>query len=603
MTARLALTLGCLLMASPAFASDVFSPGELSKGHRDLEGIDNCTKCHPAGKALSQEVCLDCHTELAPRVQKGRGFHGNIPSGDQRNCENCHKEHLGADFELVDWGKPGKKAFNHTKAGWPLKGKHAEVECVKCHEPRLITDAAILKLLKKNPKRDTYLGAPTDCEGCHFDEHRGQVEKRGGCENCHVEKAWKPAVGFNHDKSDYPLKGKHQKVECIKCHIKLEDEVTPKTAFPAPVNKTYFKYAPIDHKTCLACHEDVHQGRFGEKCESCHVVEDWHLIRDGSKQTAFHEKTRYPLRGEHVDVSCRACHGPFPGQPARFKNMQFEKCTDCHFDAHVGQLSRTAKGPKGPDCASCHAVEGFTPALFSIATHQKTKYALEGAHVTVACNACHKKTPALESKVPATTVAVLKRQKRPVLFSSFAITFSKPTDKCETCHDDIHGGQFDKNNKGGCVSCHQVESFAKLKFDHDKDSRYPLTGKHRDTKCNACHLAPAPDDPVRYKPLTMDCWGCHADAHAGQFAVKPGQATDCTRCHDTADWKKTKFKHEPPFTAYLLDGKHEKVACEKCHVKVAVGPKLKVQQFKGVPQACESCHADFHKGAFKGFAP
>ena len=53
-----------------AARAQVFSPGPLNKGHANLEGLANCTKCHVAGGQLSDQRCLDCHTELKQRVVK-----------------------------------------------------------------------------------------------------------------------------------------------------------------------------------------------------------------------------------------------------------------------------------------------------------------------------------------------------------------------------------------------------------------------------------------------------------------------------------------------------------------------------------------------------
>jgi hypothetical protein len=80
-------------------------------------------------------------------------------------------------------------------------------------------------------------------------------------------------------------------------------------------------------------------------------------------------------------------------------------------------------------------------------------------------------------------------------------------------------------------------------------------------------------------------------------------ATDCRGCHATEDWKRTLFSHAPPFTSYRLDGKHAKVECAKCHPAVVVAKGVEVRRYKGVPTACETCHQDFHRGAFRGVQP
>ena len=120
-----------LLLAASAWA-DLFSPGELSAPHAALEGLSQCTQCHPAGGQLSQATCLSCHKELQPRLGKGQGLHGRITE-EKRACENCHHEHQGENGRLIDYGPGGEKGFNHLRTGWGLKGAHAVLKCSACH--------------------------------------------------------------------------------------------------------------------------------------------------------------------------------------------------------------------------------------------------------------------------------------------------------------------------------------------------------------------------------------------------------------------------------------------------------------------------------------
>ncbi len=569
--------------------ADLFSPGELSKQHRALEGLSQCTRCHPAGGQLSQETCLACHQELQPRLGKGLGFHGRL-APDKRACESCHHEHQGQAVPITDYGPGGEKGFNHQRTGWPLKGKHQEQKCTGCHEKRRILWPTALKLLDARPH--TRLGLGTACTDCHFDEHRGQQQE--DCEFCHDERGWKPPVGFNHDDSGYPLKGKHAQVKCTGCHPTEHDPEA--RGFPAPESETFLRFKPLEHRSCLDCHKDPHDGRFGLRCQSCHVVEGWRIVRSSSGERAFHEKTRFPLKGAHADVGCAACHGPWPGVRAKFKGLAFQRCDTCHVDAHEGQL---ATHGKAPDCDACHSEQGFAPAKYALADHARSRYPLEGAHEAVPCRACHEESAALKARIPKVVLAELRKKKLQALFSEVRFDFAKPLERCDSCHDDAHQAQF----KGtACDACHRVESFRKLGFDHQRDSRYPLEGAHRDVKCEKCHWAPGPKAVVKYKPLETACRACHLDVHAGQFAAR-GAPAKCEACHELAGWKRLKFVHEAPFTTFLLEGKHASTQCERCHHPVTLAEGVKATQYRGLPRSCEGCHADFHEGAFKGFEP
>ncbi len=609
-----------LLAARPARA-DIFSPGPLSRPHAAFEGLANCTKCHQAGEQLSPQHCLACHKELAPALTANKGLHGRIPAGE-RDCEKCHHEHQGRDFKIVDWGADGRKGFDHKRTGYLLEGKHAKADCAKCHDPRLIHDPEVRATLEKG--RLSHLGAPTACKGCHVDEHRGQLNPAGpdaqpgaaaapaqDCTRCHGAITWKPAK-FDHAKAAYPLEGKHAKVACAKCHL---DQPAPAAEVPGgmvpPVRPALFaRYKPLPFQNCFDCHKkDPHQGRFGQSCQGCHTPADWKVLHGNAKEKLFHEKTRYPLRGAHLQVKCDACHQVKQGQKAVYRNLPYEKCSDCHFDAHVGQIAAAA-APAGllaagaKTCDRCHAVDGWVPVRYELEQHQQAKYKLEGAHQVVACAGCHPKDARLEAKVPAATRARLEGLGRPVKASLALFDLPRAAKDCRSCHRDPHGGQFkERQEKEGCAACHVVETFRKARFDHQKDSRFKLEGKHAKAACASCHR-PGEGGVIRYKPLAVACAGCHADVHAGQLAVKG--VTDCARCHDVAvawkDREKLRFDHQRD-SRYKLEGKHKPLACEKCHPVVQAAKGVEVRRYKPLPVECQGCHADQHQGAFRGFKP
>ena len=589
-----------------------FSPGPLARPHTQLEGLEKCNKCHQEQKGLSARLCLDCHTELAGRVAKGAGFHGRLPAAKRDACQGCHPDHRGLSFAMVDWEGPRDK-FDHRKTGWPLEGGHAKVKCDDCHQRRLIVDAAIRRMLDEQPKRTTQLGLSQRCDSCHFDEHRGQLGRE--CQKCHDEKAWKPQPGFDHQKTAFPLKGKHKDVDCARCHEALTDTRTAPNAFPAPRAATFMEMKPIDHKTCESCHEDPHKGSLGPQCASCHVETGWKIIKTApDKDTSFHDKTKFPLRGGHIGVACKSCHGPFPGQPAKFKGLAFGACSDCHEDAHLGQIK-----PKPPAkvaaCDSCHTVAAFAPVRYEREQHRDTAFPLEGAHGATACRGCHPFDEKLALRITAAVHKMLRERKRPELFSFVVMRPKKSARACAGCHEDVHRGQF-AGNAGGvsagdnCATCHKTTSFADLSFDHDKQSRFPLTGKHAKTPCAGCHKAEragsgaAAVSFVRYKPIEIACARCHADVHQGQLVASRGKSRGCDYCHVTKSFKDSIFDHDDPhFTSYALDGKHENVKCEGCHPKLTLAGGVSTVRYRPVPRTCEGCHVDYHHGQFRGFEP
>jgi len=571
------------------------SPGPLSKAHSSLEGVSKCTQCHAGGEQVSMEKCLTCHAELKPQLADGTGFHGHTPVAE-RACQRCHHEHQGKNFALIEWATP-KKSFNHQKVGFPLLGKHAQVECSQCHQQRLVHSKTVLALLAQQPHRETYLGLSTRCSSCHFDEHRGQLGD--ACQTCHREQGWKPAPGFDHDTTAYPLTGKHRRVECTGCHPSQEAKPGSSDQFSAPRSRSFVEFQGIAHQSCHDCHRDPHQGQFGATCTSCHNTASWAQVKKTERGTEMHDRTRFPLEGLHHDVPCKSCHGPFPGQRAKFRGLNFRTCGACHADAHEGQLTKSNRRNAG-QCDACHTVDGFLPARFEVQDHQKTAYPLEGAHQAVGCAACHSQEPTLSRRIAKSVLADLKRKKRPQLFSLTLFDLHQKGSRCQSCHGDPHGNQF-ASRAQGCTACHQLTSFEDLKFQHARDTRFPLTGKHASTPCAGCHT-PNAQHIMQYRPLEIGCQSCHADVHAKQF-WREGEGTNCTRCHGNESFQKTTFVHALPFTSFQLTGKHAAAACDACHPRVSVSTAVAVRRYRFIPTTCDGCHVDVHQGAFRGFTP
>ena len=132
----------CLLLVGGGLLLGTFgaraqiSPGPLSKAHESLNGTTQCNTCHQFGTSTPTFKCLECHKEIADRLNAKKGYHALLgmknPNG--RDCVRCHLEHNGSDFSLVHW-EPSLKQFDHRQTGYSLVEKHAAVACEKCHTP------------------------------------------------------------------------------------------------------------------------------------------------------------------------------------------------------------------------------------------------------------------------------------------------------------------------------------------------------------------------------------------------------------------------------------------------------------------------------------
>ena len=473
----------------------IFSPGELSAKHKSLD--EKCNSCHnTAEKTKQDKLCLNCHDhkDIASDIKQNRGFHGRIKMPSQNACKQCHREHRGRGAEITAFTVA---SFDHNNTDFKLKGEHVVLDCKTCH--------------KQNKK---YREAPSTCYSCHKkqDIHKGSLGNK--CEKCHVETGWKSS-GFDHDKTDFPLRGGHKKISCQLCHINNEFKNTP--------------------KTCFQCHNlnDVHGRRYGTKCHTCHTENEW-------KKTKFdHARdANYKLTGKHLTAKCDSCHTGY-----LYKQKLSTVCFNCHRndDEH--------KGKNGKKCNECHNTRGWGTSQFD---HNKgTDFPLTGKHKTVLCDSCHR--GAVDKKLPK---------------------------DCYSCHkySDPHSGKLG----GNCAQCHNTYGWnKKIFFDHDI-SRFPLIGIHAVTACEECHLT------QDYKGTDMQCFTCHEsrDEHKGRL----GQ--NCGYCHNPNSWKTWLFDHNKQ-TDFKLDGAHADIECYSCH-------RTRMVKLSQSIENCSNCHSgdDIHEGGF-----
>ncbi len=280
------VVLACAARPEPGSAQ-LISPGKLSAAHGEIEGIRNCTRCHELRKAgISEALCLKCHAPLAGRIEAGTGFHGSLPN---RACATCHKEHLGADFDLV---RLDTARFDHALTGYALEGRHAEAGCRSCHTPDHVADPRVRAVKAEQGALDrTFLGLPSECSSCHESDspHGTQFERRA-CTDCHDTGGWKGAKGFDHDRAAFRLTGRHRDVACADCH-----ETTQRQRGGAPS----VRYEGVRAARCTDCHEDQHHGAMAGRCESCHSTAGWRRVDRSRVESTFdHSTHRLPPRGK-----------------------------------------------------------------------------------------------------------------------------------------------------------------------------------------------------------------------------------------------------------------------------------------------------------------
>ena len=496
------------LTSATGFADSIeklLMPGPVIEDHKKYE--DSCSQCHqPLGDVSQKTLCLDCHKKVRKDIKLKTGFHGQ-GRNTTNDCKTCHTDHKGRDAKIV---LLNPQQFDHENTDFLLKDSHQQVECSACHLPE-----------KK------FREAKHECIDCHKnnDVHNGELGQE--CDDCHSEKSWTD-TRFDHNKTKFKLKGKHKKTACLSCHITETYTDAPTKCYSChQVNDIHnnrfgedckdchnetkwtsinFNHDKTDYRltgkhkkascnschtlnssekklatTCISCHQqdDSHSGRNGQKCKSCHTTKTW--------ETKFnHQKTDFPLIGQHKELVCTTCH-----KGDVYKDELPTQCFDCHQQDDVHLKSQ------GKECSNCHnETDWIEQILFD---HDVTHFPLSGLHSSVSCEDCHS-----------------------------SANFKDAESKCISCHqqDDIHKDSLGQD----CQQCHTPSSWNFWLFDHDEQTKYPLTGKHSGLVCEACHTKPVIKDELK---LSSDCNDCHRndDIHQGRFGKK------CKHCHDTESFE------------------------------------------------------------------
>ncbi len=278
----------------PRFDHDRNTRFKLESSHRSV----GCNACHARtrqalpGKKSSPRRCIACHK--LDDVHQGE---------NGKRCEQCHAEDR--------WSK---NSFDHDQdTKFKLRGAHAKASCESCHQKDLRGKKTSPACYSCHQHQDAHKGQEGEsCETCHNDKSWWLEDVRYdhdlsdfpllgqhavvGCEACHLSSAFKDVkqacvdchaeddihdqtLGqkcqqchnpndwliwqFDHNRTDFKLKGAHEKLHCRLCHNRpMENAVELK-------------------QQCIDCHraDDVHDGNFGGDCERCHNQTDFSVIQ------------------------------------------------------------------------------------------------------------------------------------------------------------------------------------------------------------------------------------------------------------------------------------------------------------------------------------
>lgn len=445
-----------LLGASVPAQGQLLSPGPLSAAHEALEGARQCTRCHELRqRGVADDLCLTCHEPLAERIGAGTGFHGREAASDcgrchrehfgadfdiapfdttafdhartghtlegahtELGCRECHRPELIADtlvrsekgsagaLGATFLGLPGScetchaaddphgsqfdgrrctschgqrswrgaQGFQHDDAAFRLTGAHRDVACDGCH----VREAGGVRYRPV---------AHDGCAACHRDPHAGRMA--GACASCHTTPGWSDVrsgfeSAFDHGSTAFALVGRHADLPCGACH-------DPSARRGPELRLTYHgaagaRYPAPEAASCASCHVDPHAGAFAggdgaTPCASCHGNDGFLPARyDVARHNA---EASFHLDGAHAATPCYMCHDPDVSPLERYR-IRDTSCRSCHAadDPHGDQFG-------GRPCATCHVTSDFRTVHVD---HDATRFPLTGAHIGVACAACHRAT-------------------------------------------------------------------------------------------------------------------------------------------------------------------------------------------------------------------
>ncbi len=417
---------------------------------------NDCAPCHNGDYINTPNTCVGCHLDEYNSTTDPNHIAQNFST----DCAICHSESV--------WNPAN---FDHNLTNFALHGTHATTDCISCHE-------------------SGYTGTPTDCASCHIEDYNSTTDPNHAaqqfstdCKICHSDIAWSPAT-FDHNQTNFALHGAHTTTECLSCH------------------ESGYAGTPTE---CASCHIDDFNSttdpnhvaqQFSTDCKICHSENAW------NPATLDHNRTNFPLTGEHINTECVQCHtSGYAGTPT--------VCADCHTD-DFNQTTNPNHNTLGlsNDCAACHTTEPeWNPAAFA---NHNNYYALNGAHATIAndCATCHNGD------------------------------YNNTPNTCAGCHMSDYNNTSNPNHNSAqfpteCESCHTENAWNPSTFDHD-GQYFPInSGKHRQAwnQCIECHTV------------------------AGNFAF-----FSCIQCHEHSNQASLNDKHSG-----VRDYTYTDVSCFTCH--------------------------------------
>ena len=199
-------------------------------------------------------------------------------------------------------------------------------------------------------------------------------------------------------------------------------------------------------------------------------------------------------------------------------------------------------------------------------SHQTTRFPLEGMHIKVTCETCHK-----GGIFKGTPIACLGCHNGSIAKGK-NLEHPKTTNECADCHNSVDFSQVHVDHSkihDGCFTCHDGKTAEGKNRTHIKSSK----------NCEDCHVTNTwIVAHFNHENTTERCETCHDGLHTSGKPFNHIRSTnDCGQCHRTVSWKVGVFDHTG-----VVDG------CFKCHDGISATGKSPAH----LPTSndCQNCH-------------
>jgi len=621
----------------PFYHSDHVSAGWLDGKFKEV--ARDCLGCHdkevPAkfagGQSSSVGLCATCHfrffddrpTESTFEPQAAAGFESDLSPLDETSGAFLHGDHQTLSCYECHAPDDGK-----LSAGEPLPIRAGEVECRRCHDPKLLeqggpTAAFALRVDEPGPDGTNYIEdflqflntsesmRPDRLGPFRHGDHLREPDLVQGFADLFADDLARDA--------------------CSTCHPVAQFERAGRA----------FAQAPFVVSTCASCHIDQ-DGADGEFLQGAttrpsaaaltfdhtdHLV----LTRPTDRDTGVGDAGAARVR----DQGCYACHNFQRGAVVEDIGyvddvFLYEGCVACH----TGATWNTRQHGEWDSCESCHDFAADAPmqearpvvdvtgarrrpASFKVEV-QSHPFISADDYASQDCGECHRApVQALPSRI----------QELPFRHATH-LAAEVGADSCDLCHlsrvaeagssraigqaaePGLMGLTYDP---ASCVQCHLGDAptpvFAEQaprqvvpEFPHAKHMNRSHPSGLLEAGCAACHPADGltADQGIGTSAEAKACNSCHNHAEFADHTDGLGgtDATSCAQCHDRIPAIEQSFDLQ---AHRITGGTYTQLhpldrSCEDCHFSGEVSLRLlpvgNIAAIRGLSRGRKDVHKD-----------